>query len=388
MPEPYIEPITDRQTCFKCNKTADGKKKLSKCNGCHAITYCGRECQREDWPRHAWNCVPVMVTEISGKGRGLVAARDIKMGELIFTDKPAIKLSFRGSIPSDPNFMQLFKSQLDNLPIEAKSQFNKLTAPTDDQAMNIHIRNLAGGNKDDAKLLKKFINNSLGMRDNDSACLFLNHALVNHSCAPNAASGKGDLDPEKGVRCHVLRAIKDISKGEEIATCYVGRIWEFGFDVKKRRSKLSLQFLSFVCRCAVCLSKIPGQEEIGKRLKKLHSQLSDNHYLKDLSAWRKETNILSQIVDLTLQLHVGKVDDKFQALNLLIRRAHLARDEDLVKKSMVTWKEIADNIQLSDFLRSYEIMERGLAEVSAERKSNNPPSKTEIDFIFSIDLNV
>ena len=284
--------------------------------------------------------------------------------------------------------MQLFKSQIDKLPIEAKLQFNKLTAPTDDQAMNIHIRNLAGGNKEDAKLLKKFINNSLGIRNNGSACLFLNHALVNHSCAPNAASGKGDLDPEKGVRCHVLRAIKDISKGEEIATCYVGRIWEFGFDVKKRRSKLSLQFLSFVCKCAVCLGKIPGQEEIGKRLKKLHSLLSDNHYLKDFKAWRKETDILSQIVDLTLQLHVGKVDDKFQALNLLIRRAHLVRDEDLVMKTMKTWKEMADNIQLSDFLRSYEIMQSSLAEVSAERKSNNPPSKTEIDFIFSIDLNV
>ena len=89
MPEPYIEPITDRQTCFKCNKTADGKKKLSKCNGCHAITYCCKECQKEDWPRHAWNCVPVMVTEVPGKGQGLVAARDIKMGELIFTDKPS-----------------------------------------------------------------------------------------------------------------------------------------------------------------------------------------------------------------------------------------------------------------------------------------------------------
>ena len=394
MPESYIEPMTDRQTCFKCNKTADGKKKFSKCNGCHAVTYCGRECQREDWPRHSWNCVPVMVTEIPGKGRGLVAARDIKMGELIFNDKPAIKLSFRGRIPSDPDFMQHFKSQIDNLPIEAKSQFNKLTAPTDDQDMNIFIRrNLAGGNKEDARLLKKFIGNSLGRRNNDSvdsydSCLFLNHALVNHSCAPNAASGRGDLDPEKGVQCHELRAIKDISKGEEIATCYVGKIWEFGFDVKKRRSKLSLQFLSFVCKCAVCLGKIPGQEEIGKRLKKLHSQLSDKHYLKDSSAWRKETDILSQIVDLTLTLHVGKVDDKFQALNLLIRRAHLARDEDLVKKSMKTWKEIADNIQLSDFLRSYEIMERGLDEVPTELNSNNPPSKTEIDLIFSIDLNV
>ena len=44
-----------------------------------------------DFARHKWNCVPVMVTEIEGKGRGLVAAKDIKMGELIFKDKPVIK---------------------------------------------------------------------------------------------------------------------------------------------------------------------------------------------------------------------------------------------------------------------------------------------------------
>ena len=46
-----------------------------------------------DWSRHEWNCVPVMVTEFPGKGRGLVAARDIEKGELIFKDKQVIKLS-------------------------------------------------------------------------------------------------------------------------------------------------------------------------------------------------------------------------------------------------------------------------------------------------------
>ena len=90
MPETYIEPLTDRYTCFQCNKAAPDKKKLLKCGGCQAITYCSQECQVEDRPRHKWNCVPVMVTEIEGKGRGLVAARDIKMGELIFVDKPMI----------------------------------------------------------------------------------------------------------------------------------------------------------------------------------------------------------------------------------------------------------------------------------------------------------
>ena len=73
MPEYYIQPVTNRQECYTCHKVVTGKRKLSKCAKCHAITYCSGECQKKDWPRHGWNCVPVMVTEIPGKGRGLVA---------------------------------------------------------------------------------------------------------------------------------------------------------------------------------------------------------------------------------------------------------------------------------------------------------------------------
>ena len=58
------ESLTDRNTCHTCQKHR--KKKLSKCKSCHAITYCGLECQAVDWPRHSDNCVPVMVTQIPG----------------------------------------------------------------------------------------------------------------------------------------------------------------------------------------------------------------------------------------------------------------------------------------------------------------------------------
>ena len=74
------ETLTDRNRCHKCDKTGKRKKdKLSKCGRCEAITYCSRECQAEDWPRHKDNCVPVMIAEVGEKGRGLVAAKDIKM---------------------------------------------------------------------------------------------------------------------------------------------------------------------------------------------------------------------------------------------------------------------------------------------------------------------
>ena len=124
MPENYIQPVTDRQTCYKCHKTVTGKQKLSKCSKCHAITYCGKQCQVADWPRHAFNCVPVMVTEFEGKGRGVVAARDIKIGERIFMDKPWLKLpSDHSEALKDPD---LLMKQIEKLPSEAKLLFYKL----------------------------------------------------------------------------------------------------------------------------------------------------------------------------------------------------------------------------------------------------------------------
>ena len=89
MPEFFVESMKDRRTCFKCHLTVTGKKSsLFTCIKCHAITYCGDECQRADWNRHEWNCVPVMVKEFPGKGWGIVAARDIKICLLYTSPSP------------------------------------------------------------------------------------------------------------------------------------------------------------------------------------------------------------------------------------------------------------------------------------------------------------
>ena len=69
-------------SCVRCDKGGD-----KKCAKCHSVSYCGRECQRADWPRHKRLCLPVMVKEMGEKGRGLVASRDFKVGDLIFNDK-------------------------------------------------------------------------------------------------------------------------------------------------------------------------------------------------------------------------------------------------------------------------------------------------------------
>ena len=60
-----------------------------------------------------------MVTEIEGKGRGLVASMDIKMGELLFLDKTVIKLSKH---LSEPDAYKSLMKQMGNPPSEAMLQ--------------------------------------------------------------------------------------------------------------------------------------------------------------------------------------------------------------------------------------------------------------------------
>ena len=95
------EELSDQTMCFRCGQTEI--KNLHKCNQCNSITYCDKVCQREDWGRHKDNCIPVMLTELKGKGRGLVASRDIQVGEVIFTEEAAISWN-----PPDVGSFHLF----------------------------------------------------------------------------------------------------------------------------------------------------------------------------------------------------------------------------------------------------------------------------------------
>eukprot|EP00877_Chromochloris_zofingiensis_P012924 jgi/Chrzof1/7886/Cz02g40010.t1 len=50
-----VQPYDDT-ACAACGQAADELKRCSRCKG---IWYCGRDCQRMDWPRHKTECEPV-----------------------------------------------------------------------------------------------------------------------------------------------------------------------------------------------------------------------------------------------------------------------------------------------------------------------------------------
>ena len=376
MPETYIEPLTDRYTCFQCNKAASGKKKLLKCGGCEAITYCGVECQKEDRARHKWNCVPVMVTEIEGKGRGLVAARNIKMGELIFVDKPIIRLSNNWGPNTGAQLLSL-NSQISGMPSEAKKLWEKLNIPEDPMADRICSGRV------EALAARRLILNARNIEG--FACLYLNIVLINHSCAPNASLGKkrpGEGDNITEGNLLEARAIKDISKGEEITLCYPDPIPfnELGSSSKGRKAALYKEY-RFHCKCCVCSGLVPDQEDIMKEMLKLYKTINPNPIRKKPSDWKREAKILDKIVDLTQQLYIGSVAaEKINSLITLARTAQLARDEELLEKAMDTCSKEVERTQMEESRIIYENMKVVLAEWTTELKGKEPPTKQEIDF--------
>ena len=90
----------DLLRCVRCDQDGDTIKKCAKC---HSVSYCRRECQVADWPRHKRPCLPVMVKEMGEKGRGVVASRDFKVGDLIFNDKLVVSSTI------NPEFTMLQK---------------------------------------------------------------------------------------------------------------------------------------------------------------------------------------------------------------------------------------------------------------------------------------
>jgi len=287
------ETLTDRNKCHKCHKTGKRKKdKLSKCSKCHSITYCSQECQEEDWPRHSDNCIPVMMKEYGEKGQGLVAAKDIKMGELILTDQAVV----------------------------SNDDINKYFLKSDAERLLIN-----------RKILKDI-------------------SLLNHSCAPNAAMGLLDFDedeePEKRFE---LRAIKDISKEEEVTIFYAPVNKTLLWLHDNIREMVHANY-GFYCKCPVCSGEVPNQDDIMEKIADIHYSIQEK--TKDEMTpldWKRKAIAYGAIVELYKPVYMGRLEEKIAALMVLRKAAKESGNLDLVQKAVDGIKELAEKTGLEGF---------------------------------------
>ena len=107
----------------------------------------------------------------------------------------------------------------------------------------------------------------------------------------------------------------------------------FGCNTRERRAVLKKHF-RFDCKCCVCTGTIPDQEDIIKELLELHRRFDFNQSRKKRKDAANQVKLADKIVDLTLKLYIGNIEDKVNSLDLLFETALDAKDVVLFKKAL------------------------------------------------------
>jgi len=479
------EQQSDRTKCSRCGQT--GTKKLHKCSQCHSITYCGQECQREDWERHKDNCIPVMITELRGKGRGLVASRDIEIGQVILTEEAAVTWnlgieSVMGELKDVETFIdnalhcraEMISKQVKNMSKEKQSQFYNLRGSRHSPDSECPGR--------DTEI---FLANRVPDEESDGGHhLFLNLSLINHSCAPNSAwsykaasevatsSDSSDIngkeytelahylcmgaavygllsdwsifwqilsyvislflnvpvkylcsgaavcvmledwcfvwkilsfflinhtyselksrwdsrtrisEPKKKL---VLRAVKNIAKGEEITLCYLGYDQNLG-SKHQMKQDLKTEF-NFSCKCSVCIGVTPHQNLTKRKIRSLQDRMMrqsrkfKSPLKKKLSDWRRDALEQEKIVALTKTLYVGPIRLCREYMSL-IRFAQMSRDSEILNKALEDFKDVVSIYKLEEMTKKYADTVSDVMSWSSQFKSGHQPGRGEYFHFF------
>ena len=342
------------------------------CQECHSITYCGPECQREDWPRHIENCVPVMITEIPGKGVGLVASKDFKAGQLILAETPVFRTLFNHNIRLTTRD---FCEKICKMSADMKSKTSKLMAKETPSGISQDIVQM--GLRENCFEEIKICLFGLGFFADaeENLSFFYNKSFVNHSCSPNASSyivNNTELTAE-------LRAIKDISKGEEVTSCFLSP-FESVKNKYKRRMMLRDTF-GFDCSCVVCTGEVPDQEEIIQSIDQSTNSMGDP-FRKTLSDWQHDASKLSVVANLAQKLYIGQPEFKFQVFLLFFFHSQFARDHVLLEKSLGMMRELVENTQLNALKKRFSLVEETHKQCRRKIKAKIPPTGDELNHFF------
>ena len=196
---------------------------------CGKVSYCSKECQKNDWKVHKPSCPPFVIRESPGKGRGLFATRRIKEGQVIIHEYPLLTL--RAGV----SFSEFKATHFPNIDENTKAKILQLHDPAEDfKALDTEtFEELV--RKDPGKMFYKEAETDemskiyrIVCGNNIQVCemenfysttetgLYYNISLLNNSCVPNATWSwlMGEFQMK------VVRALMTIEKDEEILVNY------------------------------------------------------------------------------------------------------------------------------------------------------------------------
>ncbi|KII86621.1 hypothetical protein PLICRDRAFT_43257 [Plicaturopsis crispa FD-325 SS-3] len=181
---------------------------------------------------------PFAIVAIAGKGEGMIALREIALGEAIVVEYPIV---------STPSLMLL---DLETRATLHRAMFDRVGATE-----RAELYNLANSKPAEMCTREEGIvrTNGIGIdlhvppgmpkARNRASGVFLKTSKCNHSCAPNAV-WKWDLR----TFTLTLSAVKPIRAGEEITVAYIGTLTK---SRAERRAELQKSY-QFHCECPAC----------------------------------------------------------------------------------------------------------------------------------------
>ena len=295
-----------------------------------------------DWTRHKRLCDPVMVKEFGEKGRGLVASKNFKVGDLIFKDTTVASIIITDEFLTIDNVMKYGKEVYDQISTLSDADQKNFFELSGSAKLDVIVSSPAFGIIPEKfkRVFSIFKNNSIGSAsDEKEEDFYLKYSLLNHSCDPNTI---GVFD---GKRLE-LRAIKEIKVGEEVTLSYTDAYTAILEERKKK--KLKLEYWGFQCKCDICLQ--PETDRIKKLRNEWIEGMLKEKTMADAMGRSKEkskflqtfANTLDQRVDLII-----KVDKHFfscynTSLNLYCKLASIgfqAGRPDLHQKGMSLLKK-------------------------------------------------
>ncbi|GAA5851414.1 hypothetical protein JCM5353_006869 [Sporobolomyces roseus] len=184
----------------------------------------------EPIPLHAASTPATEVVDVPGKGKGIVALRDLEEGDLLFSEKPVVVVD-RNLQLSVPEMVSYLDRQVSSLSEEDSKAFNQLA--------------IAPPAKSEATSYGIAMTNGISIETGPSeGGVFLLASRLNHSCRPSVA-WRWDSKEEK-LRVQLVRSVK---KGEELTVSYTPAMEQSG----PRRATLQRRY-GFDCDCEVCSS--------------------------------------------------------------------------------------------------------------------------------------
>lgn len=287
------EVVRDGVTCVFCSEP--GSK---KCGKCHSVTYCSAECQRQDWARHKRLCVPVVIAQVPGKGRGLVASKDIKAGQLVLRDKIVVTWP-RSNMASEDYLLQ----QIDALPEIDKAAFWQLTCRDE------------YGDKSFQQAIGIMQNNALQYNTTrNNVDLLLNLSLINNSCSPNCVAAP----VLNSLNIRDVVAFQDIKVGEEITLCYETSNM---YHNKKYRQDWIKNYWDFECICSRCgVGDLREEEELKAsldQLKIMSKSMFESSWMLNSKKWEKMANVADKQIGLLNNVSYGFLQLPFESASLV-----------------------------------------------------------------------